>query len=113
MTDELPWTNAATDPAALAELEMLVGVMRASLAPVLHAAADNDLPRMQGVLVTAAVMMAGMTVGHMLAVGVIDASKGHVDQFAEAAKTAFSQGVEQGRAEALRAMIKMPFGGRA
>lgn len=113
MTDKLPMIHAATDPAALAELETLIGIMRGALAPIMHAAGEEELPRVQGVLVTAASMLAGMTVGHQLACGMIDASKGHLDQYTEAAGLAFIEGVEQGRAEAFRAMIKMPGAGRA
>lgn len=113
MTDKLPFTDAATDPAAKRELETLIGIMRGALAPIMHAADDEGLTRVQGVLVTAASMLAGMTVGHQLACGVIDASKGHVHQYTDAAGKAFIEGIEQGRAEAFRAMMKMPGAGRA
>lgn len=97
----LPVINAGDDPQALQLTENMVSLMRIALAPMLNRAGD-DLPHYQSVLVSAAAIMGGMTVGHMAACGQIQ--RVHVKQFERVAGEAFKEGIRLGRLEAERAI---------
>lgn len=80
-------------------------MMRMTFAPLLNAHIDC-IDEVQSKLISAGSIFAGQTVGHMLAVGALDATKGDTEQAKLVAMHCFDIGVEQGRAEALGIMAK-------
>lgn len=104
MSEATPLLNAMDNPEHRKQLEYFIMLMRMAIAPTLNADLDN-LPMNQSLLIAAGQMFAGMTAGHMLAIGLLDESKGDLEQARKAAAMAFDEGVAQGKHEAQRAMI--------
>lgn len=104
-SDQIPVLNAATMPDARQRLELVVGAMRAGLAPLLnqHAGADGDQFAMdQSLIISGAALLAGMTVGHMTFFGTM---KPHDRRRAEKVVAVnFRNGIKLGLDEAKRAM---------
>lgn len=111
---KLPVINAMDDPAHRAMLDEIVTRMRVALAPMLNAAInDEELFKLtQSMMISAAAMHAGLTVGHMIAVGGMkDQDKRRAGQVM---LLAFRNSIEMGKREAREAMLEqMPPQGRA
>lgn len=107
-----PILNAHDRPGVTANVEQVITLFRIALAPWLNADIEN-IPQHQSEILTASAMFAGMTVGHMLGVGALNASKGDRDQAKLVAMQAFDSGVEMGLREARDAMLRQKRGGRA
>lgn len=101
-----PIINAQNSKQSMRDIENFIGLMRMALAPVLNADLDN-LPSNQSKLVTAAAIFAGMSAGHMLAMGTLEEERGDRAQAKLVAMQAFDMGVEQGVAEFVRAMASV------
>jgi hypothetical protein len=104
--DRIGVLNAMDNPAHRALLEEIVGRMRAAIAPmlndVMHDAEQFGL--IQGMLVTAGPMFAGLTVGHMIALGNM---KPHDRARATKVVTvAFRSAIKIGEHEAREAMLE-------
>jgi len=106
-----PFADANQDPATLAKVEHFIALMRLALAPAFNAE-PNNLPVSQSLAMTAAALFAGMTVGHMIAVGALnDRDKRRAGQMV---LLNFRNGVEMGKSEAYAAMAaQMPPRGTA
>jgi hypothetical protein len=82
-----------------------------SLSPLLNAE-PNDLPRNQSLTITASALMAGITVGHMIAIGVL--KEGDRARARKVMTGAYNTGVKLGIDEARKAMLEqLPTDGSA
>lgn len=95
--------NAADDPVALAKIETIVGLFRGALVPMLNEEPHN-LPMNQSLVMTASALMAGLTVGHMIAVGVL--KEGDKARARKVVTVAYNNGVKAGLREARDAMLE-------
>lgn len=106
MSDKLHVFNAMDDPAHRELLDEIVSRMRAAIAPMLNSALD-DAERfglIQGMLVSAGAVFAGLPVGHMIAIG-----KMKPQDKARATKVvtvAFRNAIKLGEREARQAMLE-------
>lgn len=64
---KIPVLNAMSDPTHRDRLELIIGAMRAGLAPILNQSFnDEDLFALdQSLIISGAAILAGMTIGHM------------------------------------------------
>ena len=100
--DNIKIFSSRDNPEAMARVMDIVTLYRGVLAPLLNAEIDN-LPMNQSCVVSASAMMAGMTVGHMIAVGAMqprDKRRAGI-----VVSQAFREGIRLGELEAGRAMI--------
>lgn len=89
----------------------MVGCFRLILAPMFNAEIDQ-LSMNQSYAMTAAALFAGMTAGHMIAVGALDEKDKR--RAGQMVLTNFRNGIELGKSEARRAMLEqLPTEGRA
>ena len=111
MADPIALLDAANDPEALARIDWFISRFRVALAPIMAADLDG-LPRNQSLAMAAGALFAGMTVGHMIAVGAMkEQDKRRAGQVV---LTNFRNGIELGKAEARKAMLEqLPVEGRA
>lgn len=100
-----PIFNGADNPQYLRDLQNMVALMRMAFAPVLNDNIDC-IEEVQSKLISASALFSGTTVGHMLAVGALDAQAGDREQAKLVAMQCFDQGVELGIAEALKVMAQ-------
>lgn len=107
MSDEIGISNAADDPAKLKLMMDIIALFRMATAPSLHAAQDSEdeFGDLQSAIISASVVMAGMTVGHMTVAGAIDPAKGDVERSKSMLSPLFDFGFEQGRIEAQNAVV--------
>ena len=111
MADDIPLSDAMRDPEARAQIEQIIALMRMAMAPMLNGDPDN-IPMYQSYSITAAALFAGMTAGHMIALGVMkEQDKRRAGQVVVAN---FRNGIELGKREAREAMLRqMPAKGNA
>ena len=104
--DRIPVSNAAADPSEIANVEQLVGVMRAGLASVFSAVEhDQDqLAHYQALAITAAAIVAGTIVGHMTFVGTMKPSDRK--RAAKVVHVNFTNGIKFGQREAADAFAR-------
>ncbi|HEX5183558.1 MAG TPA: hypothetical protein VFW19_10455 [Allosphingosinicella sp.] len=109
--DDIQFSDAMKDPESREQIESFVMYMRIALAPVFNGDPDK-LPMNQSYAMTAAALFAGMTAGHMIALGVLnEQDKRRAGQML---LTNFRNGIEIGKREARDAMLKqMPAQGNA
>lgn len=101
--DKIPYSDAMADPEARAVIEQFVMLMRMALAPIFNGDPD-DIPMNQSFAMTAAAMFAGMTAGHMIALGVLqDQDTRRAGQMILAN---FRNGIKIGKAEAHKAILE-------
>lgn len=111
MTDKIPIRDAMKDPVERDAIEEMVGRIRGALAPMLHADLEN-LPHNQSRMITAAALHAGMTIGHMVAVGAMN--HGDKARAVKAATVTIQSGIKIGLHEARQAMLEQsPVEGQA
>jgi hypothetical protein len=111
--EKLAVLNAMDDPAHRDLLEEVIGRMRAAVAPMLNEAlSDEQFSLTQGMFVSAGAMFAGLTVGHLIALGKMKPS-----DRARATKVvtvAFRSAIKLGEREARHAMLEqLPTEGEA
>lgn len=95
-------SDAMKDPVSTGAVQDIVSLFRRALEPRLYSN-PADIPRQQGFIITAAALMAGITVGHMIARGTLkDSDKRNL---VEIVLRNFRQGIEFGKAEARTAML--------
>jgi hypothetical protein len=103
--DRIGVLNVMDDPTHRELLEEMVGRMRGIIAPMLNAAGDAEqFGLLQGMIPTAGAMFAGLTVGHMIALG-----KMKPQDKARATKVitvAFRTAIKIGEHEARQAMLE-------
>lgn len=103
--------NAADDPASMERIQDMIALFRTSLSPLFNAEPD-DLPRNQSLTMTAAALMSGITVGHMIALGVL--KEGDKAGARKVMTVAYNSGVKLGLHEARQAMLEqLPTDGNA
>ncbi|HVQ09543.1 MAG TPA: hypothetical protein VMS43_14015 [Allosphingosinicella sp.] len=103
MVDPIPLLDAMEDPAARAQIENIIARMRFALAPMFNDDPEN-IPVNQSYALTAAALFAGITVGHMIALGVMkEQDKRRAGQVI---LTNFRNGIELGKNEARKAMLE-------
>jgi hypothetical protein len=110
----LPVLNAMDDPEHRELLEEMIGRMRGALAPMLNAAMKDGerFLLLQGMMISAAAVQAGLTVGHMIAVGNMEPRD--VARARKVVQVNFRNGIKFGEREARDAMLQqMPPEGRA
>lgn len=109
--DPLKIRNAHDDPQTREVIEQIIALMRIGVTPLLDKNQDC-LPHLQACQITAASLYAGMTLGHMIALGVAkDQDRQKTGQLVLAN---FRAGVEMGKHEARTAMLEqLPEEGRA
>jgi hypothetical protein len=111
MADEIGILNAMDDPSHKAAVEQLVTLMRMGVAPLLDRNRDH-IPMLQSMQITAAALFAGMTLGHMIALGV--AKEQDKRRAREVLLKNFRNGIDLGKQEARKAMLEqLPEEGRA
>lgn len=114
MKGDIPVLNALDKPEHLELLEDIVSRYRMAISPMLNAAIDDEdqFKLVQSMMITAAATHAGLTVGHMIAVGgMTDQDKRRAGQVV---LTAFRSAIEAGKREARAAMLQqMPTQGQA
>jgi hypothetical protein len=106
--DKLGVLNAMDDPTHRAMLEEMIGRMRMAVAPMLNDAlgdaTDDRFKLTQSMMISAAATFAGLTVGHMVAVGGMKPhDKGRA---AKVVTVAFRNGIKLGEQEARKAMLE-------
>jgi hypothetical protein len=109
--DKIGVLNAMDDPAHRQLLEEMIGRMRGAIAPMLNGATDAEhFGLVQSMMVSAGAMLAGLTVGHMVALGKM---KPHDRARATKVVTvAFRSAIKLGEREAREAMLEqMPVQG--
>lgn len=104
--DRIGVLNAMDDPAHIALMEEVVARMRAAIAPMLNAAMDDGerFGLIQSMLISGGAMFAGLTAGHMIALG-----KMKPQDKARATKVvtvAFRSAIRIGEREAREAMLQ-------
>lgn len=111
MSEPVPLLDAMKDDASRAQIEQMVTLFRMTLAPIFNGDEDN-IPMNQSLAMTAAALFAGMTAGHMIALGVLqDQDKRRAG---EALLKNFRNGIDLGKDEVRKAMLEqMPTRGRA
>lgn len=111
MSAPLNVLNAADDPASMERIQDMIALFRMSLSPMLNAEPD-DLSRNQSLTMTAAALLSGITVGHMIALGVI--KEGDKARARKVMTVAYNSGVRFGINEARKAMLEqLPTDGNA
>lgn len=102
MAEPVPFSDAMGNPADRERIEHFVALIRMVLAPVFNSDPD-DIPMNQSFAMTAAALFAGMTAGHMIALGALqDQDRRRAGQMM---LTNFRNGIELGKAEAQRAIL--------
>lgn len=111
MADQIPLADAMADPESLAAIEHFVARFRLALAPIFNADPES-IPMRQSQAMAAAALFAGMTAGHMIALGNLhEQDKRRAGQMLLAN---FRNGIELGKTEARKAMLEqLPAEGRA
>lgn len=109
--ESIPLRDAMTDPDARRRIEDMIALFRLALAPVFNADPEN-IPMNQSYAMTAAALFAGMTMGHMIALGAaIEKDKRRAGLMV---LTNFRNGLTLGKSEARKAMLEqMPAAGVA
>jgi hypothetical protein len=103
VSDEINVLNAMDDPSQREAIEQIIMLMRIGVAPLLNRNQDH-LPMLQSFQVTAAALFAGITLGHMIALGVAkDQDKRRAGQ---AVLKNFRNGIELGKREARKAILE-------
>jgi hypothetical protein len=104
--DKLGVVNAMDNPQHRELLEEMIARMRSALAPMLNAAMD-DADRFsltQSMMISASATFAGLTVGHMVAVGSMrENDKGRAQKVVT---VAFRNAIKLGEHEARQAMLE-------
>ncbi len=103
MDDKIPFSDAMADPASCDKIEHFIMLMRIALAPVFNEHPD-DIPMNQSYAMTAAAMFAGMTAGHMIALGVLEDKDQR--RAGMMVLTNFRNGVKVGKSEARKAILQ-------
>ncbi len=113
MTGKFPVLNAMDNPEHRELLEVMIGRMRAAVGPLLDGAADHEqFALIQGMMISAAAMCAGLTVGHLIAFGKM--KPGDKGRATKVVTIAFRTAIKLGEHEAREAMLaQMPTEGRA
>lgn len=111
MTDKIPYSDAMKDAGAREQIEQMVMRMRIAVADIFNDDPDN-IPINQSFALTAAALFAGMTAGHMIALGNLEErDKRRAGQMV---LVNFRNGIVLGKNEAQRAMLEqLPTKGRA
>jgi hypothetical protein len=101
--DDIKIRDASQDPEAREVIEQIITLMRIGVTPLLDKN-QGCLPPLQACQITAASLFAGITLGHMIAIGVAkDQDKRRTGQLVLAN---FRSGVELGKREARQAMLE-------
>jgi hypothetical protein len=95
--------DAMKDPAAREAITDMIASFRPALAGTFEAAPDT-IPMNQSYAISAAALFAGMTVGHMIALGVL--RDGDRRRAGQAMLANFRVGIEFGKDEARTAMLQ-------
>ena len=109
----VPVLNAMDDPVHREMLEEIITRLRMATAPMLNnASSDEQFALIQGMLISAGAMYAGLTVGHLIALGKLQPSdKGRLTKVVT---VAFRSAIRLGEHEAREAMLhQMPTEGLA
>lgn len=111
MADEIRLSDAMNDPQAQEHIREMITRMRMALADIFSEDPEN-IPMNQSFALTASAIFAGMTVGHMIALGTMkDQDKRRAGQVV---LKNFRSGIDLGKNEARKAMLEqMPAKGRA
>jgi len=113
MSDKIPVRNAMDDPIDRALLEEMLGRMRGAVAPMLNESLSADqFSLTQGMIISAGAMFAGLTVGHLMALGKMKPQDRA--RVTKVVTVAFRSAIKLGENEARQAMLEqLPAEGRA
>lgn len=111
--DKLNVSNAMDDPAHREMLEEIVARMRVAVSPMLNEAmSDDQFSLTQGMFISAGAMFAGLTVGHLLALGKMKPQD--KPRATRVVTVVFRSAIKLGEREARDAMLRqMPSEGSA